>query len=58
MNLPNDPVILLSVVNTKLRDQYKNLFELCDDYDIEESELTNKLEAIGYNYNEKQNQFK
>ena len=55
--LPCDPVILLSVVNTKLRDYYKNLDELCDDMGITGTELTEKLIMIDYEYDEEQNQF-
>ncbi len=58
MNLPNDPVILLSVVNTLLRDKYSDFHSLCDDYNVDENDVKNKLSAIGYNYNESQNQFK
>ena len=58
MNLPEDAVILLSVVNTLLRDKYENLNLLCDDYNIKENIITDKLLTIGYSYNEKQNQFK
>ena len=58
MNLPKDPVILLSVINTLLRDKYKSYDELCDDYNIKESEITSKLNLIGYSYNDKLNQFK
>lgn len=58
MNLPNDPVILLSVVNTLLRDKYSSFKELCDDYNIDTEQITEKMSLIGYNYNEKQNQFK
>ena len=58
MNLPKDPVILLSVINTLLRDKYKRFDELCDDYNIKESEITSKLNLIGYSYNDKLNQFK
>jgi hypothetical protein len=29
MNIPNDPAILLSYINTKLRDEYSNLDDLC-----------------------------
>ena len=38
--LPNDPIMLMSVVNTKLRDIYPSLERLCDDLDISEKELT------------------
>lgn len=58
MNLPQDPAILLSYVNTMLRDKYKNLGELCEDYGITESEISQKLESIGYEYSEKLNRFK
>lgn len=58
MNLPKDPVILLSVINTLLRDKYKSFDELCDDYNNKESEITSKLNLIGYSYNDKLNQFK
>ncbi|MFR1840861.1 MAG: DUF4250 domain-containing protein [Oscillospiraceae bacterium] len=58
MNLPKDPVILLSVINTLLRDKYKSFDELCDDYNIKESEIISKLNLIGYSYNDKLNQFK
>lgn len=57
MNLPNNPAILLSVVNTKLRDFYPNLKNMCEDLDLDENNLVEKLEAIGYTYNEKLNRF-
>ena len=46
--LPNDPVMLLSVLNTKLRDHYKSLDELCLDMEIEKKVITDKLSAIDY----------
>ncbi len=55
--LPGDPVILLGVINTKLRDFYPSLEALCDDMQIDEVELTGKLEAIDYTYDAKRNQF-
>lgn len=58
MNLPKDPAIMLSYINTMLRDKYKNLAELCDDYNIEQTEITEKLRQIGYEYSEEQNRFK
>lgn len=57
MDLPNDPMILLSVVNTKLRDFYKNLDELCEDMNVDKDELLQKLSAIDYIYDEKLNRF-
>ncbi len=55
--LPNDPVMLLSVVNMKLRDRYASLDALCDDLDVSKGEIVAKLDEIGYVYNEKINQF-
>lgn len=56
--LPQDPNILLSVVNTKLRDEYPSLDALCDGVDVSKKELTEKLAAVGYAYNPAANQFK
>lgn len=39
MALPNDPIMLLSVVNLKLRDFYKNLDALCEDMDADKADL-------------------
>lgn len=57
MNLPNDPAILVSVLNTKLRDFYKSLDELCDDMEADKNTLISKCAAIGYEYNAARNQF-
>ena len=55
--LPSDPVILLSVVNTKLRDFYPSLQALCDDMGINEAELKEKLAQVDYEYDAGTNQF-
>ena len=55
--LPGDPVMLLSVVNTKLRDQYHDLNVLCDDMNIAKEEIESKLNAIDYFYDSNRNQF-
>lgn len=55
--LPGDPVMLLSVVNTKLRDHYKSLADLCEDLDVSESEIVSKLQMIDYEYDKDRNQF-
>lgn len=57
MNLPKDPVMLLSVVNTQLRDNYPSLQELAAAYMIPEQEITEKLAQIQYVYDPEQNQF-
>lgn len=56
--IPKDPVMLLSYINTKLRDHYSSLEALCEDLDIDPSEVKSKLEAINYFYIEEENQFK
>ena len=50
-------MILLGVVNTKLRDFYPSLEILCDDMQIDREELSEKLAAIDYTYDAKRNQF-
>ena len=55
--MPKDPVMLLSFVNTQLRDNYNSLEELCKYYMISEEEITNKLKSINYEYNNEKNQF-
>ncbi len=55
--LPSDPVMLLSVVNTKLRDYYPSLDALCKDMEVEKDTLVNKLAGIDYTYDETTNQF-
>ena len=55
--LPNDPVMLLSFVNLKLRDYYKSLEILCDELGADRQELTEKLASIDYHYDEEKNQF-
>lgn len=57
MSMPKDPVMLLSFVNTQLRDNYASLKELAAAYMVEENEIVEKLAAINYAYNEEQNKF-
>ncbi len=55
--IPQDPFILLSWVNTQLRDNYSSLSDLCDSEDVNQEDLTAKLAAIGCRYDETQNRF-
>ncbi len=55
--LPEDPVMLLSTVNMKLRDFYPTLDALCEDMNVDKSELIGKLKGINYEYDETNNQF-
>ena len=56
--IPQDPVILLSFVNTKLRDEYPSLDELCTSLGENRAALEAKLAAIGYVYDPAANQFR
>ncbi len=52
-----DANILLSIINTKLRDFYDSLDSLCDDLNYDKNEITNKLNSIDYYYDSNLNQF-
>ena len=56
-NLPSDPFILLSYVNTKLRDDYPSLDSMCEDLDINRSELEKKLGEAGFEFSSENNKF-
>ena len=58
MSRPKDPMILLSFVNTKLRDEFTDLEEFCKEEDISIESLKEQLESIGFQYNETIRQFK
>lgn len=58
MNIPNDPFMLLSFINLKLRDNYNSLEELCEDLDIDRGELLSKLSSAGFIYVEDIKQFR
>ena len=55
--LPKDPMLLLSVVNTKLRDYYHDLDALCGDMNVEKEEIVITLKTIDYEYDENRHQF-
>lgn len=57
MSLPNDPFMLLSFVNTKLRDFYSSLDELCDDMGESRERIEQVLNSAGFEYDEKHNKF-
>ncbi len=57
MPIPNDPVILLSFMNTQLRDNYSSLDEFGKSNSLDVSEIKNKLLTIGYEYDAKLNKF-
>ncbi len=57
MYLPNDPDMLVSVINTRLRDFYENLDDLCLSEDVDREELLKKLADSGFRYDGEQNRF-
>ena len=57
MSLPKDSFMLLSVVNTKLRDYYSSLDELCSAENVSRAEVEKQFSQAGYNYDENINQF-
>ena len=56
--LPKDPVMLMSVLNTKLRDEYNSLEALCEDLELEKDNLTVRLHEAGFDYDPERNQFR
>ena len=56
-NLPKAPVMLLSVINTNLRDFYPDLDTLCQELQLDKETLIQTLEKIDYEYDAAQNQF-
>ena len=57
MPIPTDPAILLSYINTQLRDNYPSLDELSKSLSVDEKEIKSKLSSIGYEYNAELNKF-
>ena len=55
--LPKDPMILLSTINTRLRDEYESLDELCRALDLDRAALEATLAAAGFTYCAEQNRF-
>lgn len=56
-NIPGDPIILLSFINTKLRDEFSSLDDLCSFFDIDKESIISSLDSINYTYDAIQNQF-
>lgn len=55
--IPNNPMMLLSYINTKLRDDYSTLEQLCDDLELDIHQVTTKLSSIDYSYSAELNRF-
>ena len=57
MKLPNDPAMLLSLMNMRLRDQYKSLDDFCASENTDRREIMERLAEVNYYYDEAANQF-
>lgn len=50
-------MMLLSFINTKLRDEHMNLDELCYDLEVKREDIEEKLGMISYAYDSGLNRF-
>ena len=57
-NLPNDPFMLMSMINMRLRDKEETLDELCASEDIDRADLEKRLSEAGFEYLLEVNQFR
>ena len=57
MQLPQDPMLLMSFINMKLRDTYTSLYQLCEDLDLNQEALIQTLADAGFEYNPSANKF-
>jgi len=55
--MPNDPIILLGIINMKLRDFYPNMDILCDDLELDFGEIDTILSEADFRYDAKTNQY-
>ena len=56
--IPQDPFMLYSYVNLKLRDEYPSLDALCEDLELDRAALEEKLAAAGFVYDEARSCFR
>lgn len=57
MNLPEEPMMLYSFINMKLRDFYPTLDALCEDMNVEKAEILKRLKMVGFEYDPERNKF-
>ena len=55
--IPKDPVMLLSSINTQLRDHYPDMDELCRSLCLDRKDVDEKLASIDYEYDPEKNQY-
>ena len=57
LKLPEDPMMLYSFINMKLRDFYPSLDALCEDMNVEKEVIVRTLKRVGFEYNPERNRF-
>ena len=57
MKLSEDPMMLYSFINMKLRDFYPSLDALCEDMNVEKEVIVRTLKRVGFEYNPERNRF-
>ena len=57
MKLHEDPMMLYSFINMKLRDFYPSLDALCEDMNVEKEVIVRTLKRVGFEYNPERNRF-
>lgn len=57
MKLPEEPMMLYSFINMKLRDFYPSLDALCEDMNVEKEAIISKLKSVGFEYSPERNRF-
>lgn len=58
MPIPKDPFILMSYINTQLRDNYESLDRLCSDLNLDKCSIQKTLASVDIHYNSAINQFR
>ena len=56
-NIPKDPVMLLSYLNTQLQDFYPDMDELCRALDLDRKTVDEAMASIDYAYDSAKNQY-
>lgn len=51
-------MMLYSMINMKLRDEYSSLDTLCEDMDVNRKDLEQELAAAGFEYSQTNNCFR
>ena len=55
--LPDDPAMLLSFVNMKLRDNYESVEEMCEDLNFDVKVFMHHMQSKGWEFNENAKKF-